>query len=201
MAQPEIYLVRHGETEWNRIDRYQGQLDSPLTEAGQAQARAVGRRLAADLADPAELTFHCSPLGRCRATAALVAEEAGIDAASIIYDDRLMERRYGRWKGLAMDEISRRFPEDIDGLRREYWTYVIPGGGESMPALQARLGAWLAEQPDGAPLIAVSHGIAGKALRGLYLGLAPADTIALNEPQGAVMHLRDGRETILEGIF
>src|SRR4051812_50088063 len=68
-----ILLVRHGETEWNRIRRYQGWLDSPLTPEGIAQAAALGRRLLL-LPEAAEAAIVASPLGRARHTAAIIAE-------------------------------------------------------------------------------------------------------------------------------
>ena len=72
-----IYLVRHGETEWNRIGRMQGHLDAPLTMRGEAQARAVGETLCELGVDG----FHmvASPLGRTRATAAIIAQALGRD--------------------------------------------------------------------------------------------------------------------------
>lgn len=84
-----IYLVRHGETEWNRAGRMQGQLDSPLTERGQAQARAVGETLA-ELTNGANgLALVASPLGRTMATATIIAE--ALDSLNIATDARLME--------------------------------------------------------------------------------------------------------------
>ena len=71
MPHPEIFLVRHGETVWNRSGHYQGQLDAPLTENGQDQARAVGRLARQIFDERGIMPFYCSPLGRCRQTAVL----------------------------------------------------------------------------------------------------------------------------------
>ena len=68
-----IYLLRHGETEWNRAGRIQGHRDSPLTDRGRTQARATGERLRRLIADWPDFRLIASSLGRCRETAGLVA--------------------------------------------------------------------------------------------------------------------------------
>lgn len=107
-----IYLVRHGETEFNLVRRYQGWLDSPLTENGVAQAIAIGRRLA-QLPDAATAEIVASPIGRAKRTAELIAAEMG--RADIAYDDRLREISIGSWDGLDRDEIAARAPGIFDG--------------------------------------------------------------------------------------
>lgn len=92
-----IFLVRHGETEWNRVRRYQGWLDSPLTLDGIAQAEAVGRLLSR-IPEAAGSAIVASPLGRARHTAAIIAESLG-DALGhprpIRFDERLREISLG----------------------------------------------------------------------------------------------------------
>ena len=200
MTHPEIYLVRHGETEWNRALRYQGQWESDLTDQGQNQARAVGRRLAQDLPTFDSFTFQCSPLGRCRQTAGLICEMADIDPATIIFDDRLMEIHCGRWQGFTRDEVAEQFPEDLVERRRDPWNFEIPGGGESRPMLQARARDWLANLGTNQPILTVSHGMIGRIIRGLYCDLSPDDMEALETRQGVIWHLKDGKETLLEGL-
>ena len=68
MRQPTIYLVRHGETEWNRARRYQGWSDSPLTVRGLAQAEAIGKKLCG-ISEAASAEIVSSPIGRARHTA------------------------------------------------------------------------------------------------------------------------------------
>jgi len=82
-----IFLVRHGETEWNRMRRYQGWLDSALTEAGIGQAQAIGRLLRG-VADAATAEIVASPIGRARRTAKLIQAELG-DGRVLTYDERL----------------------------------------------------------------------------------------------------------------
>lgn len=188
-----IYLLRHGETVFNAAGRYQGALDSPLTPRGQAQARALGRRLAARLG-PAPHGFRlvASPLGRTRETARLVALELGLDPARIEHDARLREVTLGTWDGLTRDEIDAGWPGALDDAGPFEWFYRGPGG-ESFEQAQARSADWLAEQRADRPVIAISHGAVGRVLRGLYAGLARDITVALDVPQDALFHLADGR--------
>lgn len=197
MAHPEIYLVRHGETEWNRSRHFQGQLDSRLTPEGEAQADTIGGLAATILADRGPMPIHCSPLGRCRQTAARIVAATGIDPNGIIHDDRLMELHCGHWQSWTRNGVRERWPEEMDAYMADLWTYRIPGGGENGPMLQARARSWLAELPTHGPVFAVSHGMIGRIIRGLVRGLDSQATLALETPQGVIHHLRDGRETLI----
>jgi broad specificity phosphatase PhoE len=99
-----IFLVRHGETEWNLARRYQGWGDSPPTGRGIAQAEAVGRGLRA-LPEAEGVRIVASPLGRARRTAELIQATRG-DATPIRLDERLKEVSIGAWDGLDRDEIA-----------------------------------------------------------------------------------------------
>ena len=113
MPHPEIFLVRHGETVWNRSGHYQGQLDAPLTENGQKQARAIGRLARQIFNERGVMPFYCSPLGRCRQTAVLICQSGGIDAAQIITDNRIQELHCGHWQTWTRDEVLERWPEEV----------------------------------------------------------------------------------------
>jgi probable phosphoglycerate mutase len=99
-----IVLVRHGETDWNRENRFQGHADPPLNDAGRAQAL----KLAGELRDEAVAAAYTSPLRRARETAAIVADQLGIEP---VPDNALMEVDVGSWSGLTRDEVEARFPE------------------------------------------------------------------------------------------
>lgn len=201
MSHPEIFLVRHGETTWNRIGRHQGHLDSVLTLAGIAQVQGVARRLAREIDDWPAIVMACSPLYRCRQTAAVLCDEVGADVERIVYDDRLKERSYGHWQGLTDAEIIERYPDEWAARETDRWSYAVPGGGENYPELGDRLIDWLGEQAADRSIVLVTHGQAGRALRGRLLGLSPAETLALPEPQTAAFRLADGQATLLEGEF
>ena len=185
-----IYLVRHGETEWNRAGRMQGHLDAPLTPRGEAQARAVGETLRDMGVDGFDLV--ASPLGRTRATAAIIASTLGRDPETIATDARLMEMTWGAWDGLTLAEIEARDPGAMAQRHADHWNYAPPGGGESYVKVALRVTDWLAGLDADRPLIVISHGGTGRVVRGLYAGLDHAGTLAQEEPQDAFHLLRDG---------
>lgn len=99
-----ILLARHGETPWNKEGRYQGHTDIPLSETGEGQARALGKRLE-------EVTVHravASPLSRARRTAELV---LGPRASMLGFDDGLKEISHGGWEGKLVTEIEQTHPD------------------------------------------------------------------------------------------
>lgn len=108
-----LYLVRHGETDWNRQHRIQGLTDIPLNDTGRDQARRAGRLLARRDWD----AVVSSPLQRAHETATIIADELGLPAPTT--DDQLVERNYGEAEGLDFDELNRRFPEDAPVPGRE----------------------------------------------------------------------------------
>lgn len=184
-----IFLVRHGETEWNRVRRYQGWGDSPLTARGVAQAAAIGRTLAA-LPEAVGAAVVASPLGRARRTAELIAERLP-DAPPLACDGRLKEISVGAWDGLLRDEIEAARPDIFAGDGRYEWYFVTPDG-ETYDAFSGRIAAWLADAGD-RTLIVVAHGIVTRVLRGLYAGLSRADALRLPVPQDVIWRLADGR--------
>ncbi len=181
-----IFLVRHGETEWNRARRYQGWSDSPLTERGIAQAEAIGRRLHT-LPEAAVAEIVASPIGRARRTAEIIAGCLG-RAAPLRFDERLREISLGAWDGLDRREIRSRMGVEFEEFE---WYFRTPDG-ESYDAFAGRIAGWLAELGDG-PVIAVSHGVVTRVLRGLYAGLPRAAALSLPVPQDRIFRLAGGR--------
>ncbi|WP_350306465.1 2,3-diphosphoglycerate-dependent phosphoglycerate mutase GpmB [Photorhabdus viridis] len=162
----QVYLVRHGESEWNAAHRIQGQSDSPLTETGEYQAKLVAQRV------KSENITHIitSDLGRTRRTAEIIAEVCGCE---VILEPRLRE--------LHMGVLERR---NIDSLtsEEEKWRKKVLDGtpdwripeGESMEELSVRMKAALEtcrHLPSGSRPLLVSHGIALGCLVSTILGL------------------------------
>jgi broad specificity phosphatase PhoE len=185
-----IYLIRHGETEWNRAGRMQGQLDSPLTERGQTQARAVGETLAELTGGGDGLALVASPLGRTMATATLIAEALG--AKDIAADERLMEMSWGDWDGLTHPEIEARSPGELARRKAGRWDH-LPPGGESYAITALRVTCFLADVDPEQPLVVVSHGGTGRVIRGLYGSLSQDEMLTLEQPQDAFHLLRHGQ--------
>jgi probable phosphoglycerate mutase len=116
-----VIAVRHGETEWNRIGRHQGHLDSPLTQRGTQQARAMAEALSG----MAIQAVYSSDLGRARQTAEIIAARL---PSRVHYDERLRERNYGILEGLTLSEFREKYasgdPEykvpEGESLRQKY---------------------------------------------------------------------------------
>jgi broad specificity phosphatase PhoE len=183
-----IYLVRHGETEFNRERRIQGHVDSPLTALGVRQAKAVGRLLRDLIREPEGWRIVSSPLGRARTTAEIVADKLG--GLPVELDDRLKEMSWGPHDGRLRAELEAEHPETFG---RTGWAFDA-ATGESYEAVAGRLGDWLASLPPEPErrVIAVSHGISGRVLRGLYADLDRDRSAQQDVPQDAVYLLQHG---------
>jgi len=179
----EIYLVRHGETEWNQQQRLQGRLDSPLTALGREQSERLGQILAARLGADHQLPMHVSPLLRARETAIIIRRYArGPDP---IFDSRIQEISMGAWEGLTCDDVEARWPDLLDGGDNMWW-FRAPGG-EQYEEFKGRVENWLGALTG--PVIVVSHGITGRLIRGLMLGLPATEALILPSPQDVVWHI------------
>jgi probable phosphoglycerate mutase len=183
-----IFLVRHGETEWNRARRYQGWSDSPLTARGGAQAEAIGRRLR-DVPEAADAEIVASPIGRARRTAEIIAQCLG-RTAPIRLDDRLREISLGSWDGLHRTDIVARAPQIFADDGQFEWYFRTPDG-ESYEGFAGRIASWLADLDD-RPTIAVCHGVVTRILRGLYAGMPRREAVCLPVPQDRIFRLSDG---------
>ena len=186
-----IYLVRHGETVWNREGRMQGRLDSPLTEKGEVQARLTGQTLRTLIDHRDSFDVIVSPLGRARRTAEIICKEAGWDPREYSTDDRLRELSWGEWDGLNGHEIEARNP-GARRLRRENRWHYAPPGGESYVMVAARAKDWLDGIAEDRGVVVVAHGGVGRVIRGLYAGLSHSETLAQDEPQDAFYWLHGG---------
>ncbi|MCU1426773.1 MAG: histidine phosphatase [Actinomycetia bacterium] len=147
--------MRHGQSEWNSQQRWQGWIDVPLTALGEAQARARGLELAGGGVD-APVVF-ASDLVRARRTADIIAEHLG---AGVVTDERLRERHGGEWQGHTAAEIDELWPG-----WRERWgkrEVAAPPGGESDDAVLDRFDTALvdvlAATPAEQDAIIVTHG-------------------------------------------
>ncbi len=189
MPESILYLLRHGETEFNVEGRLQGQQDSPLTARGRAQARAHGVLLKTLIEEPRTWRVVASPLGRAMDTARLACAELGLSEAVIETDPRLKEIAYGDWEGLTYDEIEGSDPDGWAARERDRWGFVVPGG-ESYEMVAVRARAFLDDPWDNT--IVVSHGGTGRVLRGLYGRLAPPEIKTLEQPQDAIHRLAEG---------
>jgi broad specificity phosphatase PhoE len=189
-----IYLVRHGQTEFNLERRHHGHVDSPLTVVGRKQAHHAGETLAS-LIDSRDSVIFSSPLGRALQTANIIANVAGVERP-VIVDPDLMEIGMGSAEGMTQAEIEKRWPAPNAASASEPMSLQSPDG-ESLEVLAKRLGRALCRVAGyhAASRIVVSHGVAGRVLRALYLGLGNAEALHLDAPQDVLFRL-DGSEAV-----
>jgi len=131
-----VLLVRHGQSEWNALGRWQGQADPPLSDIGREQARAAARSLGALDA------IFASDLQRAAETAAIISAELGV--GPVVIDERLRERDAGEWSGLTRGEIEERYPGWLDSTSNKHTAFASgegvrrPPGWESDASVLAR---------------------------------------------------------------
>jgi len=167
----------------------QGRRDSALTPLGVYQARRLGRLLGPLI--PPGSRIIASPLGRALQTAELIREEAQFQG-KVIHDERLAEVSLGEWEGMLKADIRAMYPWFDDEQRQWDWFFSAPGG-ESYEAIVHRLSGWLDEvRAHPGATIAVSHGVAGRILRGLFLNLPRDEALRLEIPQDACFRLSGG---------
>src|SRR5919205_1722408 len=190
---PPVYLVRHGETDWNAEGRLQGQRDIGLNARGRVQARrngeALARHFAAAKLDPAGLGYLASPLGRTRETMEILREALGLPRDGYVLDERLKEVSFGDVEGLTLAEFAAQDPTGFKAREADRWGYV-PQGGESYAQLSARTACMLAEL-DG-PSVIVAHGGILRALYHLLLGCSARDVMTMPVSQDAVHLFENG---------
>jgi broad specificity phosphatase PhoE len=188
LTYPELYILRHGQTEWNVQGRLQGWLESDLTELGRQQAEKQREIMAS--VDLAGFEIWSSPMRRTQDTARIVLGQGH----EIHLDDRLKEIFIGDLQGLTLAEIAIIHPEMLQDRMPFEWNFHSPNG-EDYQAFSGRLQTWLKER--NAPNVVVTHGVASRVLRGLVLGLDIAGMQALPDQQGVVYHIQNGVHRVL----
>ncbi|APG83726.1 phosphoglycerate mutase GpmB [Sinorhizobium americanum CCGM7] len=187
-----IYMVRHGQTDWNAESRLQGQKDIPLNETGRQQATGNGVALGEILGrNAASFDFVSSPLGRTRETMERIRRAMGLDPFIYRTDERLKEVSFGAWEGFTLSELKRRVPERIAARRVAKWDFIPPGAdAESYEILSWRVGAWLKDVRK--PTVCVSHGGVIRTLFKLLGEMEPDEAAAAAIPQDRLLKIVDG---------
>mgnify|MGYP001175074793 CR=1 FL=1 len=189
-----VFFIRHGETDWNAEQRYQGHSDTPLNDKGRAQAARNGGALQAFIGDPSRFIFASSPLIRATETLEIMRKAMGLARKRYAIDDRLIEIDLGDWNGRTYDEIAAENPGVHERRDRDKWNFVVPGG-ESYRDAAIRIRDFL--KIIDRPAIIVGHGASGRILRGYLLGLKPSRVPHLDAPQDKVFQIARGAETAI----
>ncbi|MCD2179669.1 histidine phosphatase family protein [Rhizobium sp. C1] len=187
-----IYLIRHGQTDWNAEGRFQGQHDIPLNETGRGQASRNGVLLQSLIGDRVDdFTFVCSPMTRTRQTMELVRGAMGRDPSAYATNDALVELSFGDWEGHTLAELKTLFPEAMHRREADKWNFVPPGErAESYEILSWRVSGWL--QSVTRPTVCVTH---GGVMRSIIKLCAASDAIAASETdirQDCILKLENG---------
>ena len=185
---PELWFIRHGETDWNLERRIQGQTDIPLNETGHAQAGAIAQAMAGLHDSLGGFDLQVSPLQRPRQTMQYIADSFDLDWTNITIDERLKELNFGELEGSTWPELNARGldPEkDAEGYHA-----FRPKGGESYADATSRVRDWLDSLTR--PTIAVAHGGISRIVRGIVLDLPVAGIPGLRNPQWKFYRLKDG---------
>ena len=182
-AGPRLVLVRHGETDWNRQGRFQGQIDIPLNTNGLAQAEAAGKALAAVHIDRA----YTSSMARPRQTAeAILRPHPGVPLTS---SQGLVEIGHGLWEGQLESEIAAGWPELLDAWKVAPDTVQMPEGETLQQVWDRSLQTWqrialsLASHETA---LVVAHDAVNKTILCALLGLRPADIWAIKQGNGGI---------------
>lgn len=200
MSSPTLVVVRHGETDWNAVRRYQGQRDIPLNDTGRKQASENGRTLRSWLTisghEPETYRWLASPLSRCRESAELIRQSIGVAPQSYQTDDRLKEISFGDWEGQLSDELKAVHPDLWQERRADPWCYAPPNG-ESYKHLAERIQDFIADVLDDDDVqraVLVVHGGVIRVFQQLLLGVDPERAPQLPVPQDRLLLLDRDRQ-------
>jgi broad specificity phosphatase PhoE len=195
---PELYFIRHGETDWNREGRYQGGQDIPLNDTGRGQADGNGALLQRLLKragrTPDEFEWYVSPLSRTRETMDRV--RAAFGAAPLpqaMPDKRLIELSFGIYEGQLHVELAAGAMAMAGERDASFW-YFRPPQGESYDDLATRITDFGSHLPRRA--IIVSHGGVLRVFRRLIEDFPVDRAVNWFPPQDSVIHFADGRATV-----
>lgn len=176
-----IVLIRHGETEWNRLERFQGRTDVPLNQEGLEQAERLAQRL-----KEVPLTkIYTSPLIRARKTAEIVNNYHGVE---IIPEEGLTEVDHGHWTGMFKSQVI-----ETDGERYKTWltrpdTLVVPEG-ESLADVyrrSVRVIEKIIESSVGETILVCSHDAVNKVLLCHFFGLELSNFWKFKQGNGCI---------------
>lgn len=183
-----LYLIRHGETDWNAQKRLQGRKDIPLNALGRRQAAEAGLCLKWLLGESSPLDFVASPLLRTRETMSILRECMGLPAEDYRHDERLLEIDFGVWEGLTWAEIEAQHPLLHTARQADPFGFIVPNG-ENYPMVFERIASALASlQRD---TVVVAHAGVLRAVMALLGGVDAQRIPHIEIPQGKVLVMRD----------
>ncbi|HHY0479977.1 histidine phosphatase family protein [Vibrio parahaemolyticus] len=185
-----IFVLRHGETEFNADKKLQGHCNSSLTSKGSGQARRVGTTLK-QYVENRPFRVYSSTLGRALQTSQIVCEELNYSYENLNKEPRLKEFSLGEWEQRTIPSLEQEIP---NLLARNDW-YLQAPNCETYESVRERLSSWLSDVAHDEDIVVVSHGLTGIVLRGLLLGMDYTQVWQQDLPQDAFFIIEDGRIT------
>ncbi len=185
MNGPRLLLVRHGETQWNREKRFQGQIDVPLNEQGRVQAEKAEFFLREIRIDRAV----SSPMARPKETAEIILRSH--PHVTLELDERLVEIAHGLWEGKLEEEIAAEFGAELAAWKQSPETVQMPEGENLQQVWQRAIAAWeaiVASAPSDRPstILVVAHDAINKAILCYLAGFGPEQFWVFKQGNGAV---------------
>jgi len=196
MNLPTIILLRHGQTEWNLEGRYQGQLNSNLTDLGKKQAKENALKISHIVKSDVPFKFFSSPLGRAKETTFIICDTLGIDKRQVIFDNNIQEINYGIFEGKTKEFCKNNLSREYAKREAHKWSYRLEGG-ESYEMASKRVNIWLKSIKDEQLVVLVAHEMINRILRGIYVSLETETMLTLRQPNDMVIKLENMRESII----
>ncbi|MBL4751831.1 MAG: histidine phosphatase family protein [Amylibacter sp.] len=192
MKLPTLYLLRHGQTEWNEAGRFQGQMNSDLTDVGKGHAAAQGRLLGPIFEQFPDIDIYGSPLGRVRETAHIALADHGREP---VLCDELKEISVGDWEGCTKLEIEFGWPIIYNESQTSLDMFLSAPNGETYDDMFQRCHRLLSRLTG--PSMIFSHGVTIRFLRKIACDLSYEELTYLDNQQGCIYEIKDGQETLL----
>lgn len=177
----KLILVRHGETDWNKESRFQGNQDIALNKKGEAQAQKLADRLADEKID----LIYSSNLGRAHTTAKIIAQEHNLEVG---VRANLQEIDFGVWEGLTFAEINEQYSKEFSAWK-DNPNEMKPKDGESLKEVEKRAVKAmneLLEEHDGKTILVAAHGGVNRVVISNFLGMPLDKCWRLNQDNTAV---------------
>ena len=179
-----LYIIRHGQTDWNATNKIQGATNTPLNDFGRTQAKRNGEILARHLYTPSDFQFVSSTLNRARETMEIVRAELGLPEDVYKTDQRLIEVNYGAWQGSSWDELRKENSASIEQRFNDPWS-TVPPDGESYEQASNRILTWL--EGTSGDMVIVTHGGIMRCIHGHFANKDFVERPKMDVPQDQIL--------------
>ncbi len=185
--QPTVYIIRHGQTDWNAIRRLQGQTEISMNGFGKSQVQSNAEKLAELALNFCRFDFISSPISRARETMHIIRQKLDLPKDDYQVDERLKELNYGEFSSHTWDELRQTRLNDVTQRFNNSWNYVIPKG-ECYAMLSKRVLSWFHELER--DTIVTAHAGVSRVLQGYFAKCNENEVAFLEAPQDRILVLQ-----------